>query len=169
MARVIATSEDQSVSLEHIPYPDGAAAPATQFNARKGRPTVAGIGKDNGVWLLNTRQRTWEWLPTETPVIAAAAVDNTAGHIVVVGADGTVSVYTQGNTEPLSTTAPLLPKTLANPELAGNVQLTVDGERAYLNAPEEGVVYEIDYADSARIARILTLSAQPVHLVETGR
>lgn len=166
---VLAMSEGQSPSFEHIPYPDGAAAPATKFNARKGQPTVAGIGADKGVWLLNTRQKSWEWLPTATPVIAAATVDDAAGHVVVVGADGRVSVYAQGDKEPLATTEPLLSKTLASPELAEHVQLTVDGERAYLNAPEEGVVYEIAYADGARLARTLSLPTQPVHLVETGR
>lgn len=166
---VLATSDGDSPTLEHIPYPAGASAPATAFNARKGRPTVAGIGTDHGVWLLNTRQKSWEWLPTTTPVIAAAAVDNAARHVVVVGADGRVSVYAQGDKEPLATTAPLLGKSLDTPNLAEHIQLTVDSERAYLNAPAEGVVYEIAYADGARIARTLTLPTEASHLVETGR
>lgn len=166
---VIATSNGPTPVLEHVPYPAGAAAPATAFDARKGRPTVAGIGKDAGVWLLNTRERAWDWLPTATPVLAAAAVDDDAGHVVVVGADGTVQVYDESTKERIATTKPLMPKTLANPELTEKVELTIDGERAYVSAPAEGVVFEIAYSDAARIARTLTLPTQPVHLVETGR
>ncbi|SEE75172.1 hypothetical protein SAMN04489740_2417 [Arthrobacter alpinus] len=166
---VIATSDGAAPALDHVPYPAGAAAPATAFDARKGRPTVAGIGKDAGVWLLNTREREWDWIPTATPVLAAATVDDDAGHVVVVGTDGTVQVYEESTKERIATTTPLMPKTLASPELTGKVELTVDGGRAYVSAPAEGVVFEIDFADGARIARTLELPTQPVHLVETGR
>ncbi|AIY03203.1 lipoprotein [Arthrobacter sp. PAMC 25486] len=166
---VIATSDGATPVLVHVPYPEGAAAPATAFDARKGRPTVAGIGTDTGVWLLNTREREWDWVPTAIPVLAAAAVDDNAGHVVVVGTDGTVQVYGESTKERMATTKPLMPKTLASPELTGKVKLTVDGERAYVSAPAEGVVFEIAYADGARIARTLKLPTQPVHLVETGR
>lgn len=166
---VIATSDGTMPILKHVPYPPGVAAPATSFDGRKGRPTVAGLGKDTGVWLLNTRDASWSWLPTTTPVLAAAAVDDEAGHVVVVGSDGTVQVYDGRSKKPISSTAPLMPATLADPELLGKVELTVDGERAYVNAPAEGVAFEIAYADGARIARTLTLPTQPLHLVETGR
>lgn len=166
---VIATGEGASPALEHVPYPEGAAAPATTFNARKGRPTVAGLGQDRGVWLLDTRQRQWDWLPTSTPVLAAAAVDDADGHVVVVATDGTVQVYAAESKELLSSTQALMPATVASPELAGKVTLTVDGGRAYVNAPAEGVVFEIAYADGARIARTLTLPTGPLHFAETGR
>jgi hypothetical protein len=166
---VIATMEGGTPMFEHVPYPAGAAAPATAFHGRKGRPTVAGTGTEAGVWLLNTRQRTWDWLPTSAPVLAAAAVDDADGHVVVVGTDGTVQVYDEATKERIAGTAPLMQATLADPALAGNVELTVDGQRAYVNAPAENVVYEIDYADKARVARTLKLPTQPVHLVETGR
>ncbi|MNI96861.1 hypothetical protein D3C73_1553990 [compost metagenome] len=58
---------------------------------------------------------------------------------------------------------------LADPALAGKIQLTVDAQRAYVNAPAEGLIYEIDYADDARIARTLDLPTKPVHFAETGR
>ncbi|MBT2249019.1 ABC transporter [Arthrobacter sp. BHU FT2] len=166
---VIATDDGDTPVLEHVPYPAGAAAPATTFNGRKGRPTVAGTGTDSGVWLLDTRQRAWDWLPTPTPVLAAAAVDDSDGHVVVVGDDGTVQVYDEGTKERIATTEPLLPGTLADPASAAKVELAVDGQRAYVNAPAEGVVYEIDYADNARVARTLQLPTRPVHLTETGR
>ena len=165
---VIATTEGVTPVFERVPYPAG-AAPATEFDGRKGRPTVAGLSTDAGVWLLNTRQRAWEWLPTSTPVLAAATVDDTDHHVVVVGADGTVQVYDASTKERIAVTEPLLAATLADSALAGKVQLTLDGQRAYVSAPAEGIVYEIDYADDARIARTLKLPTKPVHLVETGR
>lgn len=166
---VIATMDGATPVLEHVPYPAGAAAPATAFDGRKGRPTVAGLSTDPGVWLLNTRQRTWDWLPTATRVLAAATVDNADKHVVVVGADGTVQVYDGSTKERIAATKPLMEATLADPALAKKVQLTVDGQRAYVSAPAEGVVYEIDYADDARIARTLELPTHPVYLAETGR
>lgn len=166
---VIATMDGTTPVFEHVPYPAGAAAPSTAFDGRKGRPTVAGLGTDTGVWLLNTRQRTWDWLPTSTPVLAAAAVDDVGDHVVVVGADGRVQVYDSSTKQQIAATEPLMSATLADPALAGKVQLTVDGQRAYVSAPTEGVVFEIDYADGARIARTLELPTKPVYLAEVGR
>lgn len=166
---VIATAEGATPEFERIPYPQGAAAPATEFDGRKSRPTVAGLSTDAGVWLLNTRQRTWEWLPTSTPVIAAATVDDAERHVVVIGTDGTVQVYNASSKEPVASTKPLVSASLADPAYADKIQLTVDAQRAYINAPSEGLVYEIDFADDARIARTLELPTKPLHFVETGR
>ena len=166
---VIATTEGSTPVFERVPYPEGVAAPATEFDGRKSRPTIAGLSTDSGIWLLNTRQRTWEWLPTSTPVVAAATVDDADHHVVVIGADGTVQVYDGSSKEQIASTKPLLVGSLADPAFADNIQLTVDAQRAYVNAPAEGVVHEIDYADNARIARTLELPTKPVHFVETGR
>ena len=171
---VLAVEHDGGgVALEKIPYPSGAAAPATTFSARKGRPTVAGLGRDAGAWLLDTREKAWRWVPSETVLLAVASVDNEAGHVVTVGDDGVVRVYEATTGSLLAETEPLLEKTLLeaqdDPVLLDGVTLTVDANRAYLNAPAEGVVYEIDYADGARIARVLETETRPVHLVEVGR
>ncbi|MBT2586379.1 ABC transporter [Arthrobacter sp. ISL-95] len=166
---VIATTEGTTAVFERVPYPAGAAAPATEFNGRKGRPTVAGLSPDSGAWLLNTRQRTWEWLPTATPVIAAATADDAGHHVVVIGTDGTVQVYDASTRKLIAGTKPLVAASLAEPVYADKIRLTVDAQRAYVNAPAEGLVYEIDYADDARIARTLELPTKPVHVVETGR
>jgi hypothetical protein len=153
---VLATGE----GLEKIPYPAGAAAPATSFAGRKGRPTVAGIGDGTGIWLLDTRERSWHWLETTTPVQQAAAVDDAETHVVAVGKDGSVQVYDAEGSQ-LAVTKPLVD--------SANADLMVDGQRAYVNDVAEGVVYEIDYADRARVARELELKVKPVHLAETGR
>ena len=166
-------NDDGGIALEKITYPAGAAAPATTFSARKGRPTVAGLGSDAGTWLLDTREQAWRWIPSETPLLEAASVDNEAGHVVTVGVDGVVRVYEATTGSLLAETEPLLAKTLLeahdDPDLLDGIALTVDANRAYLNAPAEGVVYEIDYADGARIARVLETKTRPVHLVEAGR
>ncbi|MET3368296.1 UNVERIFIED_CONTAM: WD40 repeat protein [Jeotgalibacillus campisalis] len=166
---VIATMEGSTPVFERVPYPEGFAAPATEFDGRKSRPTIAGLSTDSGIWLLNTRQRTWEWLPTSTPAVAAATVDDADHHVVVIGTDGTVQVYDASTKERIASTKPLLAASLADPAFADKIQLAVDAQRAYVNAPAEGVVHEIDYADDARIARTLELPTKPVHFVETGR
>ncbi|UOQ59500.1 ABC transporter [Leucobacter rhizosphaerae] len=163
---------DGAPILERIAYPADAAAPATTFSARKGRPTVAGIGADAGVWLLDTRAREWTWIPTETALVAAAAVDDETGHVVTVGTDGIVRVLSAGSGEVLAATEPLLAASLAaaaDADPAARVALTVDANRAYVNDPAAGVVYEIDYADGARIARVLEPGTRPDHVVEVGR
>ena len=169
---VLATTDNggNEPELQHIAYPKGAGAgPATTFSARKGRPTVAGIGDGKGVWLLDTRERSWQLVETTTPVVAAAAVDDAATHLVAVGDDGTVQVYDASTGRRTGMTEPVLASTLQDPDLAPGVTLTVDAQRAYVNAAADGVVHEIDYADGARLARTLEPSTRPVHVAETGR
>lgn len=171
---VLAVEHDGGdVSLDLLTYPSGVAAPATTFSARKGRPTVAGLGPDAGTWLLDSRERAWSWIPSETRLLAAASIDNDAGHVVTVGVDGVVRVHSASTGSLLAETEPLLGDTLLeaqeHPELIDGVTLAVDANRAYVNAPAEGVVYEIDYADGARIARVLETDARPVHVAEVGR
>lgn len=173
---VLVTSTDGVPLLTHVPYPEGAHPAATSFSARKGRPTVAGLVEDNeavnGIWLLDTREQRWQWLSTVTPVADASAVDDADDHVVTLGTDGTVQVYQATSGQLLATTAPILADSLADPALAPHITLTVDGQRAYVNAAADetgGTVFEIDYADSARIARELTLPVRPLHLAEVGR
>ncbi|MCL8250002.1 ABC transporter [Aeromicrobium fastidiosum] len=166
---VLATLDGDKPVLERIAYPAGAAAPATTFAARKGRPTVAGLGDGSGIWLLDTRERSWQWIETTTPVVAASAVDDADAHVVALGDDGTVQVYDAPSGEQLATSEPVLASTLADPALERGVSLSVDAQRAYVNASADGVVHEIDYADGARVARSLRTSTRPVHVAETGR
>lgn len=166
---LLVTLDDGEPTLEPIAYPDDAAAPATSFAGRKGRPTVAGLGDDAGVWLLDTRERSWRWIETDAPVVTAAAADDADEHVVVVAEDGTVRVLDGASGRELARTDPLLASSLDDPELAAGVSLTVDAQRAYVNAAADGVVHEIDYADGARVARTLTPPTRPVHVAETGR
>ncbi|WP_422934315.1 ABC transporter [Sinomonas sp. P47F7] len=167
---VLITGQGDAPALEKVPYPDAASAmAAVKFDARKGRPTVAGMGGPSGVWLLSTRQRSWTWLPTPIPMVRASAVDDEQGHIVTLDDEGRVHVYIAKTGQEAGVTEPLLPKTTLTSSSLDSVSLTVDAQRAYLNAPTDGLVYEIDFADRARIARTLTPSVQPVFIAETGR
>jgi hypothetical protein len=49
------------------------------------------------------------------------------------------------------------------------VTLVADQQRAYLNGPVEGRLWEIDFADDARIAREFATVRTPVFFAETGR
>lgn len=161
---VLGTSRDAAVSLTHIPLPAGAAAAPVAFEGRKGRPTVAGVGPDAGVWLLNTRAQEWSWIPTAVPPLHAVAVDDASEHVVTLDPDGRVRVI-QAGVETAVTEPLLQAKDL---ERATAIRLTVDAQRAYLNAPESGVIYEIDFADNARIAREFRPEVAPEFFAEVG-
>jgi len=47
--------------------------------------------------------------------------------------------------------------------------LIADQQRAYLSAPAEQRLYEIDFADGARIARTFETPTAPQFVAETGR
>lgn len=165
----LATLSGGEVATEMIPYPEGVSAErAWDFDNREGRPTVAALAGDTGFWLLDTRNRAWTLVTVDTPLLSVVAVDDTQGHVVALDAEGRVRVYAAETGEQLSVTEPLLPNTLGTPLMDG-VHLTVDADRAYLNAPAEAVIYEIDYADGARIARTIETPSTPVYFAEVGR
>lgn len=173
---------DDSVVFERIPFPAGAASagtapagtdstatPATDFGARKGRPSVAALAGSTGAWLLDTRERNWTLLPTEVPLLQVDAADDRDGNVVALAADGRLLVLDPTTGATLAATEPLLAASVADPLLLAGVELTVDTNRAYINAVAEGIVYEIDYADGARIARQFDMPSTPLFLAETGR
>lgn len=167
---LLATVDDDDVAFERIPYPAGTdAEKATEFRAREGRPTVAAVAGDQGAWLLDTRERSWQFIPTDVPLLQVSAVDDKAGHVVALGDDGRVLVLSADTGETLAATEPLLTETLKDPALLAGVELTTDQQRAYLNAPAEQQLHEIDFADNARIARTFDTDTVPAHLAETGR
>lgn len=168
------SSEDSAggSTFEHLPYPSDATAPtgtATDaFANRRGRPVVAAAAGDAGFWALDTRSRAWAFVATETPLLTASAVDDREGHVVAVTADGRILVASADTGETLSLSEPLLAPSLADPDLAGGVALSVDRGRAYVNAPADGVVFEIDFADGARVSRTFDVPQTPLFAVETG-
>ncbi|OCG74408.1 hypothetical protein [Microbacterium sediminis] len=144
---VLVTADGDGVAAERIAYPAGAER-ATAFAGRKNRPTVAGLTDGPAFLLLDTRERAWTEVAVDAPLRAVVAADDAAENVVALDADGRVRVYgpdgtERGRTDPLTASA--------------DATLTVDAQRAYLAAPDAGVVYEIDYADGARVARELAL------------
>ncbi|MFK4804549.1 ABC transporter [Microbacterium sp. ZW CA_36] len=165
---LLATLVDGAVELERIPYPDGTTAPpATTLEGRSGRPTVAGLAGNDAIWLLDTRERTWTLLPVDRPIVQATAIDDDAQHVLALAADGRVLVIDGATGTLLSQTESLVAESLATD--AGRPTLVADQPRAYLNGPAEHVVYEIDFADAARISRTFETPTQPALLAETGR
>jgi hypothetical protein len=168
---ILATMAAETVSFEAVPYPAAVAEAerATEFRGRPGRPTVAALAGASGFWLLDTRERSWALLPAESPLLLVAAADDTDGHVVALASDGRILTIDGATGSTLAATGPLLAATVADPALLAGVELTVDANRAYVNAPAEGAVYEIDYADGARIARTFETPDSPMFFAETGR
>lgn len=161
---VLATWKGSKVSVERIPYPVGIVAErARSFEGRKGRPTVAAVAGSTGFWLLDARERSWVFIPTPRPLTRVSTVDDTEGHVVAIDADGRVVVYLAKTAVMVSSTDPLLS------DGGMGSSLVVDGQRAYVNAPAKGVVYEIDFADEARVARSLISPTKPAFFTEVGR
>lgn len=166
-AALLVTVADERPAVERIPYPAGTTAPrATAFANREGRPTVAAVAEGVGVWMLDTRERSWALLPTPEPVVQVTAVDDKDANLLALTADGRVLVL-DGETGALrAATAALVGASLAGGQ---PVSLIADQQRAYLSGPAEGRMWELDFADDARIAREFTPERTPLFVAETGR
>ncbi|MGY1814559.1 hypothetical protein [Blastococcus sp. SYSU D00820] len=162
---VLATGDDDGIGFERIPYPEPVAAEdrATVLANRPGRPAVAAPAGQRGVWVLDSRARTWQLVPTGTPWVHAVAADDDEDRVVGVDAAGRVVVLTPGDGATVAT-EPLLPV-----DRLEEVDLQVDADRAYVNDPAGNRLLEIDYADGARVARTFLTEVAPAHLAETGR
>lgn len=145
---LLATTDAGPVELERIPYPDDAPR-AVAFGGREGRPTVAALSGENAFWLLDTRARSWSRTEVDASLTDVVAADDNDGNVVAIDAEGRVRVFgadgsDRGSTESIADEASTL---------------VVDTQRAYVSVPSAGTVYEIDYADNARIARELAPEA----------
>lgn len=152
---------------ERIAYPSGTSAPAPDFAGREGRPSAAALAGTNGVWLLDTRARSWTFQDLGEAIVRVTAVGDDADRVLALTATGSVLVLAGG--EIVARTEPLVAASLADPDLAARVTFVVDQNRAYLNGPAEQAMWEIDPADDARIARTFETAAAPLHLAGTGR
>ena len=108
---------------------------------------------------LAARTAEKQWGTTRPNPTVGAVVLDADGNVVAIDADGVVRVFGPDGSDRGST----------DPIAHEGSTLTVDTERAYVSSPAEGVVYEIDYADAARIARVLTTATSPDAAVEVGR
>lgn len=159
--------EDEQPVVERIPYPDGVSAPrATAFANREGRPRVAALAGDAGIWMLDTRARSWTLLPVPEPVVQVTAVDDADANVLALTPDGRVLVLDGETGAARAASVPLVGESLA----AGHaVTLVADQQRAYLNGPAERRLWEIDFADDARVARDFETASAPLFFAETGR
>lgn len=150
--------------FEEIPYPAGVDAARTgDFAGRKGRPTIAAAAAPSGFWLLDTRERTWQHVATEVPLLRVVAADDAEGHVVALDAEGRVRVYRAETGEQIGATDPLVA------DVSGGIALTLDDQRAYLNDPARNAVHEIAYAGEVRVARTLEPRTPPYVMAEVGR
>lgn len=164
---LLAHVDGDGLQVERIPYPAGTTAPpAESFDNREGRPTVAGLAGSEGIWLLDTRARSWTLLPSPAPLVHVTAVDDEDGTLLALAQDGRVLVLDGESGAVIAETAPLVTESLA----AGAAPVLIaDQHRAYLSAPSEHRLFEIDYADAARIARTFDTDTAPAFVAETGR
>ncbi|GAA1835521.1 ABC transporter [Microlunatus capsulatus] len=164
---LLASVQDDELVVERIPYPEGTTAPrATAFANREGRPTAAALAGTEGIWLLDTRERSWTLLPAPAPLVAVTAVDDDDEHVLALAEDGRLLVLDGEDGSVLSRTEPLVADSLA----AGlTPALIADQQRAYLSGPVEQRLHEVDFADDARVARTFETTTEPAFTAETGR
>lgn len=163
---VLATESDGGLTFESIPYP-GPVDPesrATSFGQRPGRPGLAAPAGDDGVWLLDTRARSWQLVATPAPLVLAVAADDERDRVVGLDVTGRVVVVEPG-TGVVAATDVLV----GTPEDLAAATVEVDADRTYVNVPSAGVVHEIDHADGARVARTFETVVSPAFVAETGR
>lgn len=163
---VLAVGGD-ATQTERIAYPAQAPAGAVRFAAREARPTVAATAGGSVIWMLDTRKRRWEAWDAGEKIVQAAAIDDADDRVLALAVDGSVLVMADGAV--VARTAALVASSLNDPESAEHVGLVVDQKRAYLSGPKERMLWEIDPADDARIARSFTTRTEPLHLAGTGR
>ena len=165
------TSTSTSTDLVHIPYPQPVpeADRARDFRIRGDRPVIAAVAGDRGAWLLDTRARSWSLLPTDTPLVAVAAVDDRDHTVVAVDRDGRILVLDAGTGAVTGMSEPLLAATMADPALEVAVTIEVDAARAYVNDPAGRRILEIDHGDGGRIAREFPVEDAPMFLALVGR
>lgn len=161
---LLATVSNGELAIEEIPYPpDGERALA--FEGRKNRPTVSALSGDSAFWLLSTRNAEWTRVDVDETLVRAVAADDADRHVVALDDTGRIRVYSPEGVG-LAVTEPLVGDALADGRA---VALVVDQQRAYVSDPAGGVVYEIDYADDARVARELSTPTTPDFATELGR
>ncbi|WP_307805012.1 ABC transporter [Microbacterium sp. BLY] len=164
---LLARVEDGALLVERIPFPEGAPEGAVAaFDNREGRPTVAGLAGPTDIRVLDTRDRSWTLLTAPAPLVQVTAVDDEDDTLLALAQDGRVLVLDAVDGTIRAATPPLVAESLAADETP---TLIADQHRAYLSGPSEHRLFEIDYADDARIARTFDTASAPVLVAETGR
>lgn len=168
---VLATASGEQTSLDLIAYPIAATAPpATQFHARKHRPSVAGLGSDrHGFWILNTRDRAWAWHVSKDELVAVSAIDDADHRVVAVSADARVLIFNGATGDLTNQTDPLFVLSPDDPLAAPPITLSVDSSRAYINNPADGTIFEIDFQDPTLAVRTVRSDSPLYGFALTGQ
>ncbi|MGO2749921.1 MAG: hypothetical protein ACTIA6_07705 [Pseudoclavibacter sp.] len=158
--------EAAAPALTKVPYPETSspAGQATSLDSRPHRPAAAGPAGDDGIWLASSRSQDVTFIPTADPILTAVAVGDESNRVVAVDNRGTLLVIDGTSGEVTGTQSGLV----GTPESAASIHLSVDTSRAYLSTTASAELHEIDYKDSARVARTLTLPSPPAFAFETG-
>ncbi|WP_234788635.1 zinc ABC transporter permease AztB [Mycolicibacterium iranicum] len=157
------TGGDKDLSVTAMPFPaDAPPQRPTRMDHRDRSDVFAGLSAGN-VWVLDSRQRAWTWIPAPDAVAANTAGD---GSVLVLNRDGTLSAF-DVNTRNETARVPLFPSPI--PADGPQPVVDIDSDRAYVNNAAANEVYEIDYADGLRLARTLRTQVRPALMVEAGR
>lgn len=147
------------------PIPFTAAKPAAalgQLQHRARHDVLAAIAGDE-VWVLDSGRRTWSTVPA-AGVVAVNTGDE--GEVLTLTHDGVLhAVDTSTGAETFAVT--VFPDGVAADGPPPTIE--VDSDRAYINNAAADEIYEIDYGDQLRIARILTTDVKPGLIVQAGR
>lgn len=169
---VIATITGEDVSLTTASYPAGSGGVRpTTLSQRKGRAALAAPAGDSGFWLLDVRKAKWQLHSSKERLMQVTAVDDADGHVLALTEKGTLVVFVTGEGSGKSSRVSGETKQLLDPETVARLApvLQVDFQRAYLNDPAGSRIFEIDYADGARVARTLTAVDGTLSMHEVGR
>ncbi|MBO0680817.1 metal ABC transporter permease [Mycolicibacterium sp. S2-37] len=157
------TGGDGDLTVTAIPFPsDMPAQRPEQMDHRDRADVFAGVSP-GGVWVLDSRQRTWTVIPVPSAVAANTAGDGT---VLVLDRDGTLAAF-EVNTRAELARVPLFAGSV--PADGPQPVIDIDSDRAYVNNAAAREIYEIDYADGLRISRTLRTEVTPGLMVESGR
>ncbi|MCT1478286.1 hypothetical protein [Microbacterium sp. p3-SID336] len=148
---------------ESILAPPGSTMPG-RLSGRTDRPDLAGVAVDGTAWLLDVRQRAWTALPSQTPLVRAAALGDDDSRTVVIDVEGRVRVLAPDG-EVLARSEPVLADAVADPALRDRIHLLIDATHAYVTDPAAGAVHEIDVDDGRTIRTFDELDPRFVQLV----
>ncbi|MDJ1114645.1 hypothetical protein [Microbacterium dauci] len=162
---VLAVTGAGATTFERIPYPDEVTERARTFEAREGRPTVAGLTGDETFWLLDTRERSWTSVDAGFAPVLVTAVDDTDETVVALAPDGSVVCLDADGLR--WQTGPLVAASLADEALATGIELVVDADVAALNDPAGRRLIELDL-DTGDVSSTST-DHLPLLLAGTGR
>ncbi|MCT7657909.1 zinc ABC transporter permease AztB [Mycobacterium deserti] len=153
----------QEPTVTPVPFPAGGPAVALGPLQNRARHDVLAALAGDDIWVLDSGRRTWSTVPARGAVAVSTGDD---GEVLVLTRDGVlhaVDTTSGAETSSVRVFSDGLPAEGPPPVIE------VDSERAYVNNAAANQIYEIDYGDRMRIARILETDVEPGLMVKAGR